>query len=151
MYLRELLIFKRYSAIMSLTSLTCLGLFIYFLLHSFTLVSCQKHPVLKDVNYRVADDNDIHSPEYTDTEIRTTSQAGSDMAQFSKRVYTAIGSKDTETLAEEFKTEYRLINRDGIIGSVLGALYDMRIDDLMIALEREKKMRELLEILDSES
>ena len=34
-----------------------------------------------------------------------------------------------------------MLNADGTLGSVLGALYDMRMDDLLVSVERVRKIR----------
>jgi hypothetical protein len=71
-----------------------------------------------------------------------------DIMRFSKRMYSVLGTDDAANLAVKFKSEYKMLNADGTLGSVLGALYDMRMDDLLVSVERVRKMRELLETLD---
>lgn len=75
-----------------------------------------------------------------------------DIVRFSKRINSVLKTnptKDAANLAVEFKKEFRNINVDGTMGSMLGALYDMRLEDLLISVERVRKMKALLETLDS--
>ena len=77
---------------------------------------------------------------------------GDDIVRFSKRIYSVLKTnpiRDTANLATEFKKEYKHLNEDGMVGSMLGALYDMRLEDLLISVEHVRKMKELLETLDS--
>ena len=74
---------------------------------------------------------------------------GEEAVIFSKRVYSVLGTKDVSKLADEFRMEYKILNSNGMLGSMLGALYDMRIEDLLLSLERVKKMREVLDRLES--
>jgi hypothetical protein len=66
---------------------------------------------------------------------------------FTKRVYSALGKGSVKDVAETFKGEYETLNYDGKLGEKLWGLYEMRQDDLQIALKHAKKMREVLEVL----
>ena len=75
-------------------------------------------------------------------------QSNSDIVSFTKRVYSALGSKTEAELVEDFKGEYETLNYDGSLGEILDSLYEMRLEDLQISVRHAKKMRDLLDILE---
>ena len=85
---------------------------------------------------------------FSDDTEESTPFRGDDIMRFTKRMYSVLDTNDAENLVLKFKSEYKTLNADGTLGSVLGALYDMRLDDLLVSVERVRKMRELLESLD---
>ena len=74
--------------------------------------------------------------------------SNSDIVSFTKRVYSALGSKTEAELVEDFKGEYETLNYDGSLGETLDSLYEMRLEDLQISVRHAKKMRDLLDILE---
>jgi hypothetical protein len=43
-------------------------------------------------------------------------------------------TKDTAKLTKELKAEYMALDVDGVMGSMLSALYDMQYQDLLISV-----------------
>jgi hypothetical protein len=71
------------------------------------------------------------------------------VAAFLRNVYTASGNTDPEDLAHSFKSEYDALNTDGHLGVTLNALYEMRLEDLLLSVRHTRKMREVLTILET--
>jgi hypothetical protein len=76
--------------------------------------------------------------------------SNSDIVDFSKRIYSALGSKSVGDLATDFKVEFETLNSDGLLGETLSSLSAMRLDDLQRSVRHAKKMRDLLNLLDKD-
>ena len=76
---------------------------------------------------------------------------GRDIVRFSKHMYSVLGTKDKVELAKDFRGEYDALNKDGKLGLTLDALFEMRLEDIMISARHVKKMREVLNILSASS
>ena len=76
---------------------------------------------------------------------------GRDIVRFSKHMYSVLGTKDQVELAKDFRVEYDALNKDGKLGLTLDALFEMRLEDIMISARHVKKMREVLNILSASS
>jgi hypothetical protein len=70
-----------------------------------------------------------------------------DIVGFTKRMYSALGTKTPVEVASDMKEEYDGFNQDGLLGEKLNSLYEMRLEDLHISVGHVGKMRELLDIL----
>jgi hypothetical protein len=69
---------------------------------------------------------------------------------FLRNVYTASSDgTDSEDLAHAFKKDYDALNTDGRLGVTLNALYEMRLEDLLLSVRHTRKMREVLTILET--
>jgi hypothetical protein len=82
----------------------------------------------------------------------TSVHRNSNAIRFSKRLYSsmgALGGWNATSLAEGFRKEFDNVNTDGMLGSALRALYDMRMQDLQVSLVHARRMQEVLAILDS--
>jgi hypothetical protein len=75
--------------------------------------------------------------------------AADDVVRFSKKMYSALGSDSESQLAKKFLPEYNRLNANGTLGQTLGALYEMRLRDLKISIKHAKKMRKVLDIMQS--
>jgi hypothetical protein len=71
-----------------------------------------------------------------------------DIVQFSRRLYSSLGTKKAADLAHDFQPEYDALNADGKLGETLGALAEMRIEDLTVSVRRAKKMRRVVALLE---
>ena len=74
---------------------------------------------------------------------------GNDVVRFSKYMYSVLGTKSAEELAYDFKNQYDTLNTDGKLGTTLNALYEMRMEDLIISVRHSKKMKEVLSVLEA--
>jgi len=74
---------------------------------------------------------------------------GSDIVRFTKYMYSVLGDKSAEELARDFKEDYDALNTDGKLGVTLSALYEMRMEDLLVSVRHSKKMREVIDILET--
>jgi hypothetical protein len=72
-----------------------------------------------------------------------------DLVSFTKRVYSALGTKKTADVALDFKGEYATLNWDGALGERLEAVEEMRMLDLQLSVQHARKLRDLLTILDA--
>ena len=72
-----------------------------------------------------------------------------DLVSFTKRVYSALGTKKPAEVALDFKGEYATLNWDGALGERLRAVEEMRIQDLQLLVQHARKLRDLLNILDA--
>jgi hypothetical protein len=72
-----------------------------------------------------------------------------DLVSFTKRVYSALGTKKPAEVALDFKGEYATLNWDGALGERLEAVEEMRIQDLQLSVQHARKLRDLLNILDA--
>jgi hypothetical protein len=72
-----------------------------------------------------------------------------DVVSFTERIYSALGTKKTAELAVDFKGEYATLNWDGSLSEKLGALQEMRLQDLQLSVRHARKMRDLLDLLDA--
>jgi hypothetical protein len=87
----------------------------------------------------------------SDIENRTAQSdyEGNSIVRFSKYMYSVLGTKSAEELAYDFKEEYDTLNTDGQLGTTLNALYEMRMEDLLISVRHSKKMKEVLAVLET--
>jgi hypothetical protein len=73
-----------------------------------------------------------------------------DVVDFTKRIYSSLGTKSVADLAMDFKSDFEILNEDNNkLGEELNGLYEMRLDDLKRSVLHAKKMRDLLDILES--
>jgi hypothetical protein len=77
--------------------------------------------------------------------------ASDDVVKFSKKMYSALGSDANADIAKKFKPDYNRLNTaiNGTLGQTLEALFEMRIRDLKISIKHAKKMRKVLDIMQS--
>ena len=66
---------------------------------------------------------------------------------FTKKLYSVLGTKKASDLAHDFRSEYDALNVDGKLGGTLEALYEMRLEDLMMSVKHAKKMKKVLTLL----
>ena len=71
------------------------------------------------------------------------------MVEFSKSLYSQLGSRTPEAIAKSHRGEYDALNTDGSLGMTLAALYEMRILDLELAIAHAEEMRLVLALLAS--
>jgi hypothetical protein len=72
------------------------------------------------------------------------------VVDFTKRIYSSLGTKSIADLAIDFKNDFEVLNEDNNkLGEELNSLYEMRLDDLKRSVLHAKKMRDLLDILES--
>jgi hypothetical protein len=84
-----------------------------------------------------------------DVEEEYVPSAGA-VTAFLRKVHAAASDgTDSEDLARAFKKEYDALNTDGRLGVTLNALYEMRLEDLLLSVRRTRKMREVLTILET--
>lgn len=73
-----------------------------------------------------------------------------DIVSFTKRLYSAMGRTTIlKDIVDDFKGEYETLNYDGKLADKLGALYEMRVEDLQISIRHAKRMKDLVAAMDT--
>jgi len=75
--------------------------------------------------------------------------SNSDVLGFSNKLYSVLDSKKSAKLADDFQGEYDRLNVDGQLGTKLSAVYEIRLQDLMISIRHAKKMKKVINMLKS--
>lgn len=104
----------------------------------FQYVSCQ-----------TTADSGAEVPISAPTDTQTEFPSSSDIVSFTKRAYYALGDKgqNIKDIATNFKGEYETLNYDGKLGEKLWGLYEMRWQDLQIAVKHATQFKEFLDLL----
>jgi hypothetical protein len=74
------------------------------------------------------------------------------LAGFSKHLYSAVGSKNATDLVRDFREDFKTLEHDyadlkPTLGDAMGALFDMRLQDLQASVGHTQKMRAVLDLL----
>jgi hypothetical protein len=93
---------------------------------------------------------DVHENAATLEHVLTTpAPSGHDIVQFSKLLYSELGSSDVNKLAKDVKQEYAALDVNHELHDTLSALYETLLVDIDSSERYAKKMKTLLELLDS--
>jgi hypothetical protein len=70
----------------------------------------------------------------------------SEMVDFSKRVYSAMGKHNTTLVASEFRSQFDELNRrtDGELAKTLGAVFEVRLLDLQQSVRHARAMLDVI-------
>ena len=79
----------------------------------------------------------------------TPPPAGSDSVSFSRRLYSILGTKGAEEIANDNREEFDRLNVGGTLGYTLTALFEMRLEDLLISVRHARKMKEVIDLLNN--
>jgi hypothetical protein len=88
-------------------------------------------------------------PSYNNVASPPSSKRIENVVDFTKRIYSSLGTKSIADLAVDFKGDFEALNYDNKLSEELKSLYEMRLDDLQRSVSHAKKMRDLLEILNA--
>ena len=89
--------------------------------------------------------------------VKSDASRNSNIVSFSKKMYSSLGAMasagrpwNATALAEGLRGEYTKLSEstNGLLGSALKAIYEMRMLDLQISLTHARRLRDVLDVLE---